>query len=713
MLLKTQSSPTQASTAPLSKDHADVFSFEFTAKKKTCGSNGYCQVPCICNQIRTSMYPRSSRGRIRSPLLRHTFSVVNGEERKVDSQYLVESSDEETEDSERKFRPLLSPMAVISRSYMQPNSRNLATVQRDSDNVTIIQRQVREKGSEWKSKGRWITDVGVKLVGTPDPTLWAPVKTQETDENGWVYGTGSTRIANVLKMSSSTAESSHTLRYRKWYMQTYIEQSTDLQPIILSTELETKYLILSVLRGYDLAKIGGLHRMYKIAKKHEPLYEAFFKDLSPSSPEDQSEENILINDEITNSCMVAIHAKGVYGVPQERMYLNGVSGFVKMKLKQNLTDSQTESPKKNPEKWEDKNLQSCLRMTGLNSEDMLTYSWIGSTHCPAYYVCVDKRLKAIVIAIRGTVSTGDMLTDATTKAMPFLNGHIHSGFKIAMERVLGEGFECIIDAILRHPSYKLLVTGHSLGAGCAASGALLLVEDFNRVYDTYVPEKYKGNVDVREKAKAKMTKTIAYAYATPTMTTLPLAKLAEKCVITVVYKKDIVPRTGMPQLDYLLTEMQDGERKTPTAKEFYERYTPDQRMVPAGRIYQLWKAGNGINETLDLGDYGDMLVAQTDPRFYTRILFSKNMVFHHILDNYISGMMQHCIRYVKSKHCPPVTKELWISLMPFLQPSLDWKTHTSSPQLYGNRTSKKLNAMSSKSKDNCSSPPTYLSPKSI
>ncbi|KNC82708.1 hypothetical protein SARC_05009 [Sphaeroforma arctica JP610] len=310
-------------------------------------------------------------------------------------------------------------------------------------------------------------------------------------------------------------------------------------------------------------------------------------------------------------------------------------------------------------------------------------------HRPAFYIAIDRRLKAIIVAIRGTVSTGDMFTDASAKPSVFKNGHMHTGMKLGAEWVIVQSLKVIAAAILTHPTYEILITGHSLGAGCTAAATILLREDFDTIYDQYAPDDIKHDEGVKEKVRQKMTNVHGYAFATPCITTKRLAKLSTDYCYTFVYKKDIIPRTGLPQVEYLLTEMQE-DKTVPNPNDFYARFSSEERMIPTGRIFQIWKPGNGVNKDLDLSRHGAMLVGEVEPMWFSRLLFSKNIVWHHILDNYISGLMEHNIHYVESDLCSKDDRDTWTTFMPYLQPSLSWKKANKKAVLKGRRASLKL-----------------------
>ena len=112
----------------------------------------------------------------------------------------------------------------------------------------------------------------------------------------------------------------------------------------------------------------------------------------------------------------------------------------------------------------------------------------------AYIVALDHEYEAIVLALRGTHSVTDILTDAAAGNVPFLSGLAHSGMAQAAGALMGDaaslgttsastaadqpdssgaprllGLARLLgDLVSKHPSYRVVVVGHSLGGGVAA-----------------------------------------------------------------------------------------------------------------------------------------------------------------------------------------------------------------------------------------------------
>ena len=71
---------------------------------------------------------------------------------------------------------------------------------------------------------------------------------------------------------------------------------------------------------------------------------------------------------------------------------------------------------------------AAAKAAGVAPEDIVSAEWVTLHMSPASYVAVDRDARTVVLAIRGTVSTSDLLTDACSTSVPFLGGWAHGGW---------------------------------------------------------------------------------------------------------------------------------------------------------------------------------------------------------------------------------------------------------------------------------------------
>lgn len=101
---------------------------------------------------------------------------------------------------------------------------------------------------------------------------------------------------------------------------------------------------------------------------------------------------------------------------------------------------------------------------------------------PRHFIAVDDAKRAIVVALRGTNSISDVITDLLCGNEPFAGGYAHGGMKSAAESLYTLIVPILRDALGDHPGYELVLTGHSLGAGVAILLCkVLLMNGFDNV----------------------------------------------------------------------------------------------------------------------------------------------------------------------------------------------------------------------------------------
>ena len=124
-------------------------------------------------------------------------------------------------------------------------------------------------------------------------------------------------------------------------------------------------------------------------------------------------------------------------------------------------------------------MKKCLELLPTNSPIGKTTfvsidsDWESKTHRPAYFIVRDRKHKKVVLAIRGTLSARDVLTDLCASAENFEAGcegqhRAHHGMLEAAKRVANATGEAVSAELDANPDYSLVLVGHSLGGGVAA-----------------------------------------------------------------------------------------------------------------------------------------------------------------------------------------------------------------------------------------------------
>ena len=90
----------------------------------------------------------------------------------------------------------------------------------------------------------------------------------------------------------------------------------------------------------------------------------------------------------------------------------------------------------------------------------------GPNH-PDFAIVEDRRIRAFVLVVRGTGDAKDIVIDLDSEDSPFFDGHAHTGILTGAREILKKAKPILEEVLRKEPSYKLVITGHSLGAGTA------------------------------------------------------------------------------------------------------------------------------------------------------------------------------------------------------------------------------------------------------
>ncbi|XP_075293139.1 diacylglycerol lipase-beta [Opisthocomus hoazin] len=177
---------------------------------------------------------------------------------------------------------------------------------------------------------------------------------------------------------------------------------------------------------------------------------------------------------------------------------------------------------------------SILKITGLQYRDFIHISFHNKIYEIPFFVALDHKKEAIVVAVRGTLSFEDILTDLSAECEDLTledvleNGLVHKGITQAANYIYRK---LINDGILNQaftiaPEYKLVIVGHSLGGGTASILAIMLRNSFPTLR--------------------------CYAFSPPGgLLSKSLADYTKHFIVSVIVGKDLVARLSMPNMEDL------------------------------------------------------------------------------------------------------------------------------------------------------------------
>ncbi|XP_036167949.1 diacylglycerol lipase-beta isoform X1 [Myotis myotis] len=177
---------------------------------------------------------------------------------------------------------------------------------------------------------------------------------------------------------------------------------------------------------------------------------------------------------------------------------------------------------------------SILRMTGLQHRDFIHISFHDKVYELPFLVVLDHKKESVVVAVRGTMSLQDILTDLSAESENLDLGCevqdclAHKGIsqaaKYLYRRLVTDGI--LSQAFSVAPEYRLVIIGHSLGAGAAALLALMLRGAYPHVR--------------------------CYAFSPPRgLLSKSLYEYSKDFTVSLVVGKDVVPRLSVTNMEDL------------------------------------------------------------------------------------------------------------------------------------------------------------------
>lgn len=174
------------------------------------------------------------------------------------------------------------------------------------------------------------------------------------------------------------------------------------------------------------------------------------------------------------------------------------------------------------------------QLAGIRSSAVLYANTKAHTMRPVWWLCLDHASRSVVLCIRGTFAPSDLLSDLMCRQVEY-NGHVlHEGFLLSAQWVRHKVAKVLHQVKeLESGGYRLVVTGHSLGAAIASVLTWLLREDAGAVKGCHYPD------------------AMCFTIGCPLSVDEDLARKMLRFVIGVVHHRDLVPTLSLQTAENL------------------------------------------------------------------------------------------------------------------------------------------------------------------
>ncbi|XP_043272623.1 diacylglycerol lipase-beta-like isoform X2 [Venturia canescens] len=197
-----------------------------------------------------------------------------------------------------------------------------------------------------------------------------------------------------------------------------------------------------------------------------------------------------------------------------------------------------------------------------------------------FCVIADHKTSSIVIAIRGSLSVRDLITDIAAASESFHpeglppDSMAHKGMIVGAKVLLKqlEQYKILENAFATYPHYSLVLTGHSLGAGLAVLLALLI--------------------------RPRYPHLKVYAFSTPAgLLSREAARVTEEFVLTVGLGDDLVMRLSVDSIENFRTSLLITLQacRLPKYRVVLNGFGYILFGVPDRDLNRTWRNGNTIN----------------------------------------------------------------------------------------------------------------------
>ncbi|GMH33064.1 hypothetical protein BSKO_00898 [Bryopsis sp. KO-2023] len=375
---------------------------------------------------------------------------------------------------------------------------------------------------------------------------WRCEVSLHTDSEGWLYSTGFSRIGVPREGGRASKRATDSVRRRKWM--TVAEGQVNAPSI--PARKKRSLMLYRGLRAF----VGMFSEVLQRRQIWEVLpwdpgawlvvhaeHQEYIKALL--SLEAAIKKCALSTEAVSKELMLeiecgAVHSRAAYGYVLWAGHMESVDAVVMLHTVHNkyfdpVTGASGEA-----------NRKAVCALADIEEEDVLMAEWGNSQYRPCHYVAIDRKRRRVMVVIRGSLETGDVITDVTGQPLSVTiggtSGTVHIGVMSAATYVQCSIQDALKEAAEKVPGWPLLITGHSLGGGVAVLLTMLLREE--------------GSLNF---------KTVRGVGIGPA--SVVSEELAEQCrgfFTSVINRSDVVPRLSCASVEALLLELTNASPAT-------------------------------------------------------------------------------------------------------------------------------------------------------
>ncbi|KAL0139300.1 hypothetical protein V8B55DRAFT_1522709 [Mucor lusitanicus] len=296
---------------------------------------------------------------------------------------------------------------------------------------------------------------------------------------------------------------------------------------------------------------------------------------------------------------------------------------------------------------------SIIEHLEIPKEDLLAYEFrTNAAFRPSYFIARDRKLNAIVLSIRGTMSTFDTMTDLVCEYEPWKGGLVHKGMKSSATWFFRHIAPKLIAYVNKHSTTSLYIVGHSLGASTSAILTIMLQD--------YIKEFRQG--------KDGDFSIYSVGYAPACGLSLNLANKYKDQIQSIVFADDFVSKLSygsMMDVKELIIAGAEaakniglgqliwaGELDNKAWKAAFERVAEcrkkcletmsNPRLYVAGTVYQFWLDPIPKNESR-------IVIERTTPeKVSTELILRMSILLDHLPTNFDVAFRRAMESFVKN-----------------------------------------------------------------